>query len=70
VRRRVGAVANLKRVLIVQRLPKTRSGKILRNVMRALADGEPAKVPPTIEDPAVLTEIEQLFKQKDIHNKH
>ena len=43
---------------LVDRLPKTRSGKILRRTMRKIADGESYRVPPTIDDPAVLPEIE------------
>lgn len=61
VRDTIGAVAAFKRVLIVKRLPKTRSGKILRNVMRAIADRKPLNVPATIEDSAVLPEIERAF---------
>jgi len=57
VRDEVGPVASFQRCLIVSRLPKTRSGKVLRSTMRALADGRMVEVPPTIEDPAVLDEI-------------
>ncbi len=57
VRDEVGAVASFKRCLVVARLPKTRSGKILRATMRAIADGRDFTVPATIEDPAVLAEI-------------
>jgi propionyl-CoA synthetase len=57
VRDQVGAVANLKRVVVVKRLPKTRSGKILRAVLRSMADGEAYAVPSTIDDPAVLEEV-------------
>jgi len=60
-RSRIGPVAAFKRVHVLSRLPKTRSGKILRKTMREIADGLPAKLPPTIEDPAVLREIESLF---------
>lgn len=62
VRSEVGAVASLKKVIIVSRLPKTRSGKILRKTMRFIADGTPYKVPSTIDDPAILDEIDELFK--------
>lgn len=62
VRKRVGAVACFKRVLVVPRLPKTRSGKLLRNVLRAMADGrEHVPVPPTIEDPSVLAEVRAVM---------
>ena len=43
---------------LVDRLPKTRSGKILRDTMRSIADGESYRVPPTIDDPAILPEVE------------
>jgi propionyl-CoA synthetase len=57
-RDRMGPVAAFKVAVVVKRLPKTRSGKVLRRTMRALADGETPAVPATIEDPAVLPEIE------------
>jgi propionyl-CoA synthetase len=57
VRDRIGAVASFKRALVVPRLPKTRSGKILRGTMRKIADGEPWQMPATIDDPAILEEI-------------
>jgi propionyl-CoA synthetase len=57
VRQRVGAIASLKAALVVERLPKTRSGKILRGTMRAIADGEAYRPPATIDDPAILPEI-------------
>ena len=62
VREKIGAVAYLKQALVVKRLPKTRSGKILRKVLRQLADGESFRPPSTIDDPKALAEIEQLFK--------
>ena len=57
VRDAIGPVAALKDVFVVKRLPKTRSGKILRGTMRQIADGETWKMPATIEDPAALDEI-------------
>ena len=57
VRDRIGPVAAFKTAIVVNRLPKTRSGKILRATMRKIADGEPWTMPATIEDPAVLDEI-------------
>src|SRR5512146_979716 len=57
VRERVGAIAGLKTVLVIERLPKTRSGKILRGTMRRIADGEEYAAPATIDDPAILEEI-------------
>jgi len=62
VRENIGPVAAFKSVVTVPRLPKTRSGKILRRVMRQIADGEPYQTPATIDDPAILDEITQAFK--------
>jgi propionyl-CoA synthetase len=61
VRERIGPVASFKRALVVERLPKTRSGKILRATMRSLVDGQPYRMPATIEDPAVLDELAALL---------
>ncbi len=61
VRERIGPVAAFKTALVVQRLPKTRSGKILRASLRRLADGEPPNPPPTIDDPAVIDEVAAVF---------
>ncbi|HBT00005.1 MAG TPA: propionyl-CoA synthetase [Citreicella sp.] len=57
VRDRIGPVAAFKLCAVVDRLPKTRSGKILRATMAKVADGEPFKLPATIDDPAILDEI-------------
>ena len=57
VREKIGPVAAFKTVMVVDRLPKTRSGKILRGTMRAIADGEEWKMPATIDDPAILDDI-------------
>jgi propionyl-CoA synthetase len=57
VRREIGPVAALKTVVTVKRLPKTRSGKILRGTMRQIVDGEAWKMPATIDDPVILEEI-------------
>lgn len=62
VRSEIGPLACLRDVTVVARLPKTRSGKILRATMRKIADGLEHKVPSTIEDPAVLGEIENALK--------
>ncbi|MCL4765325.1 MAG: propionyl-CoA synthetase [Hyphomicrobiaceae bacterium] len=64
VRETIGPVAAFKNVMVVKRLPKTRSGKILRGTMRQLADGEPWKMPATIDDPAILDEIAQALRQR------
>ena len=70
VRKRVGAVACLHQVIVVARLPKTRSGKVLRNVMRAMAEGKThIPVPPTIEDASVLHEVHTKLHSKGIGNK-
>jgi propionyl-CoA synthetase len=58
VRDQIGAVAVFKQAIIVKRLPKTRSGKILRATMRKIADGQEFTIPSTIDDPAILGEIE------------
>jgi propionyl-CoA synthetase len=57
VRTRIGAVASFRIALVVERLPKTRSGKILRGTIRHIADGEEWRMPATIDDPAILGEI-------------
>ena len=62
VRERIGPVASFKTALVVDRLPKTRSGKILRGTMRAIADGEAYKTPATIDDPVILMEITASLK--------
>ena len=62
VRDQVGPVAVFKKAVVVKRLPKTRSGKVLRATMRKIADSEEFKVPATIEDPDVLTEVESALK--------
>lgn len=58
VRDQIGPVAAFKICTIVKRLPKTRSGKILRGTMRSIADKKEFKIPATIEDPVILDEIE------------
>jgi propionyl-CoA synthetase len=62
VRQQIGAVAAFRHVAIVARLPKTRSGKVLRATMRAIADSEPHNMPATIDDPRVLEEIAAALK--------
>jgi propionyl-CoA synthetase len=58
----IGPVAAFKLCAIVDRLPKTRSGKILRGTMHSIADGQPWKMPATIDDPAILDEITEALK--------
>jgi propionyl-CoA synthetase len=62
VRDRIGPVAAFKNVMVVKRLPKTRSGKILRGAMRQIADSQSYKMPATIDDPAILSEITEVLK--------
>jgi len=64
VRDRIGPIASFKSAVVVKRLPKTRSGKVLRGVMKKIADGQSPSVPPTIEDPAVLAEIAQRLSEE------
>lgn len=61
VRKEIGAVACLKQTIIVPRLPKTRSGKILRKVLRQIADNQEFSVPSTIDDPASIAEIKEIM---------
>jgi propionyl-CoA synthetase len=62
IREKIGPVASFKKVAIVDRLPKTRSGKVLRGIMRNIADSRPYKTPATIDDPIVLDEIQTALK--------
>ncbi|QBM17310.1 acetyl-coenzyme A synthetase [Marinobacter sp. JH2] len=62
VREKIGAIACFRRAIVVERLPKTRSGKILRRVIRQIADQEEYSVPSTIDDPAILEEISAALR--------
>jgi propionyl-CoA synthetase len=62
VRETIGPVAAFKQACIVPRLPKTRSGKVLRGTMRRIADGEAWRMPATIDDPAILDEISEALR--------
>ena len=66
VRDKIGPVAAFKVVIVIKRLPKTRSGKILRGTIRKIADKEEYKMPATIDDPAILKEIEEDLKKNKI----
>ena len=66
IRERIGAMASLRAAMVVPRLPKTRSGKILRATMRKTADREEFKVPATIDDPVILDEIAAVLRTKGI----
>jgi propionyl-CoA synthetase len=63
VRERIGPVAAFKLAMVVKRLPKTRSGKILRGTMKKIADGTDYSMPATIDDPAILDEIAENLKK-------
>jgi propionyl-CoA synthetase len=63
VRHEIGPVAAFRLVTVVQRLPKTRSGKILRGTMKCIADGSSYRMPATIDDPAILSEIEAALQR-------
>ncbi len=62
VREEIGPVAAFKTATVVNRLPKTRSGKILRGTMQKIADAQDYKVPATIDDPVILDEISAALK--------
>ncbi|KXJ52569.1 MAG: propionate--CoA ligase [Neptuniibacter sp. Phe_28] len=66
VRKEIGAVACFKRAVVVDRLPKTRSGKILRKLMRQIADGQDYTVPSTIDDPVSLSVIEDVMSKNGL----
>lgn len=66
VRNEIGAVACLKQVLVVPRLPKTRSGKILRKLLRQIAEDQTFVVPSTIDDPASIDEIKAIMQDNDL----
>lgn len=66
VRQQIGAVASLRNVVIVQRLPKTRSGKILRKLMRSITDGDEFQIPSTIDDESIVEEIVTTLKKYKI----
>ncbi len=66
VREKIGAVAAFKRAVVVKRLPKTRSGKILRKIMRHIADAKSFATPSTIEDLTVLAELEEIMRENKI----
>jgi len=66
IREKVGPVAAFKTAIVIKRLPKTRSGKILRGTVRKIADNEPYKMPATIDDPAILDEIKEDLKKHNI----
>jgi propionyl-CoA synthetase len=66
IREKIGPVAAFKTAIVIKRLPKTRSGKVLRGTMRKIADKEEYKMPATIDDPAILDEITHSLKSEGI----
>jgi propionyl-CoA synthetase len=68
-REKIGPVADFKRALVIDRLPKTRSGKILRAIMVKLADHQPYKEPATIDDPAILDELREALQSIGLAGK-
>ena len=62
VREQIGAVASLRDVVVVNRLPKTRSGKILRKLLRSIADGDNFQIPSTIDDEAIIGEVREVLE--------
>lgn len=66
IREKIGAVAYFRNVLLVKRLPKTRSGKILRKTIRHIADGDAYTIPSTIDDPHILQEITERLTERGI----
>ena len=66
IREKIGAVAYFRNAAIVKRLPKTRSGKILRKTIRQIADGESYTLPSTIDDPRILDEIRETLEERKL----
>lgn len=66
VRTEIGAVASFKKVIVVNRLPKTRSGKILRKLIRQIVDTDQYTIPSTIDDPEIIGEMELVFETNKI----
>ena len=69
VRQKIGPIASFKSAAVVKRLPKTRSGKILRGTIKKIADGAPYTVPATIDDPAILDEIAEILRGMGYPNR-
>lgn len=64
IRHEIGAIASIRDIVAVDRLPKTRSGKILRKTLRAIADNQPFTIPSTVDDPAILDEIKDRLNKE------
>ena len=69
IRAEIGPIACLKQVMVLPTLPKTRSGKVLRNVLKGMVRGAKYKVPPTISDATVLPVINQIILAKGLGKK-
>lgn len=70
VREKIGPIACFREVLVVPRLPKTRSGKIFRKLLRTIADGESYSVPSTIDDPGSLQDVHDVMREHDVGASH
>ncbi len=68
VRKEIGPIACFQRAVVVPRLPKTRSGKILRKLLRQIAADQDVTVPSTIDDPASVPEIQEIMKTQGLVN--
>lgn len=66
VRHEIGPVASFKQIIVVNRLPKTRSGKILRKLLREIADNKQYRIPSTIDDITIVNEIEEVYVQNKV----
>ncbi|MFZ4647708.1 MAG: AMP-binding enzyme, partial [Gemmataceae bacterium] len=66
IRETIGALAYFRNAVTLKRLPKTRSGKILRKTIRQIADGEPFTIPSTIDDPVILDEIRIALTERKV----
>ncbi len=66
VRHEIGAIASFKKLLVVKRLPKTRSGKTMRKLLRNIADEAQYSVPSTIDDPRIIEEIKEVYKHNQV----
>ncbi len=69
IRKIIGPIACFKVCMVVDKLPKTRSGKILRNVLKGMVDGTKYKIPPTIEDASFLPEIQEIIYKRGCGKK-
>ena len=69
IRKIIGPIACFKVCMVVDKLPKTRSGKILRNVLKGMVDGTKYKIPPTIEDASFLPAIQEIIHKRGLGKK-